>query len=633
MDFVADKNKIISYAPSIGLNSVDNRLVYQKMSKLIQRFKYLSIREAQGAQIIKNMTGREAEVVTDPTLLLSADHWNQISLDLDENTDPYMIVYMLGQEEKHWLEVYRIAEDLHLTTKVIPVFEDDFDRQGCIIDSVGPLDFLSLFKNASYVCTDSFHGTIFSLLFHKQFSVFERFSQTDKINQNSRINNLLNITGTTDRLIPYGESYRKTRAMDYEAIDTSLNQWKQKSKQYLSEALDGVAHGQKLHIPNHVLSDHSLCCGCGVCANNCPKKAITIEMNKAGFFQATVDDQECINCGKCKTVCQFESSLSGINMKDGKYYSYKDSDQQVLQSSSSGGAAYRLASNLLEAGYAIVGCTFDVTDQKAKHVLIENKEELYKLQGSKYMQSSFSQIVPVITNYHNPVAIFGTPCQIAAARQLFSNRDDLVYIDLICHGVPTYNLFKKYKKYLAERYGSKTDKINISFRYKPKGWRTIHTFTTDGLTETCFNQKEDLYFRMFESMNCYSPACYDCKWRDRTLADLRLGDFWGPLFEHDSTGVSIIGCMTQKGSELLSELQNNNPGRLELQSSDNYLKYQQTKNEVKPLFYEELIERLGDNKTKLPFIVEKYAEPFEQNNVERSAWERRMHIMRLMIHK
>ena len=235
------------------------------------------------------------------------------------------------------------------------------------------------------------------------------------------------------------------------------------------------------------------------------------------------------------------------------------------------------------------------------------------------------------------VLFCGTSCQVKALYSFLDlrkiRRDNLFTIDLICHGVPTYNLFKKYKEYLTERYGRKTENIHICFRYKPKGWRVIHIFTSDGEIETCFDQKEDLYFRMFESMNCYSPACYDCKWRDKSVADLRLGDFWGPLFEHDNTGVSIIGCMTQKGSKLLTELQNKSWGKLERQSSDNYLKYQQIKNKVKPLFYEELLKRLGDKKTKLSFVVEKYAEPFEQKKVERNARERRMHIIRLMIRK
>ena len=631
LDFVADTNKTISYAPSIGLPKVEDKLVYKHMAELIERIKYLSIREEKGAQIIKAMTGRKAEVVTDPTLLVSPEQWANICDEVDTDSDSYMIVYMLGCEETHWQEVYQIAEEKNLSVRVIPVFERDLERQGCITYPVGPLEFLSLFKNASYVCTDSFHGTIFSILFHRQFSVFGRFSDEDKINQNSRIYNILDATETRDRLIPYGKPYTETTDTDFERVDSLCNRWIKRSKQFLSDSLDGVMLGHRREIMSHVLSDHSLCCGCGACSFTCPRNAITIEMNSAGFYQAIVDNDQCINCGKCKTVCQFETCLPGVEMKDGDYYSYKDLDESVLQSSSSGGAAYRLATLLMDAGYAIAGCTYDVKIQKARHILIEKKEDLHRLQGSKYMQSSFSQIVPLIAASDLPVAIFGTPCQIAAARMLFADRQDFVYIDLICHGVPTYNLFKKYKKYLAENYGSKPENLNICYRYKPKRWRVRHTFTSDGKVETCFSQKEDLYFRMFESMNCYSPACYDCKWRDRTAADLRIGDFWGPLFEKDNTGVSIVGCFTEKGAKLLSELQGNSKGKLELQSSENYLKYQQTKNGVKPLFYAELMERLSDNKTKLPFIVEKYAEPFERGAVVRSTKERRMHILRLML--
>ncbi len=630
LDFVIDTNKLISYAPSIGLTKIKDKYVYGQMRDLIKRIKYLSVREESGAQLIKDMTDRDASIVVDPTLLIPTDFWRQICRE-NNNHGAYLIVYMLGREEAHWKEIYYIAKKKKLEVKVIPVYEQDLDREGCITNSIGPVEFLSLFENAKYVCTDSFHGTVFSLLFHKAFSVFERFSKDDEINQNSRIYNLLKKTGTFNRLIRNSAHYIDCPEIDYSIVDSLLNQWIINSKLFLDDSLDGATHKQLLNTTNHVLSNHSLCCGCGACAHVCPQKAITIGINESGFYHAIINDSICINCGKCKTVCQYETHIFSTYMSSGCYYSYKDKDTSVLLSSSSGGAAYRIALSLMSTGYSIAGCTFDVQLQRAKHILIEKKDELYKLQGSKYMQSAFSQVLPLISDSSKPVAIFGTPCQIAAAKKIFSERKDFVYVDLICHGVPTYNLLVKYKEYLSEQYGSNPSRVNICNRYKPKGWRVIHTFTSDGDIETCFSQKEDLYFRVFESMNCYSRACYDCMWRDKTSADLRIGDFWGPIFEKDTTGVSIIGCMTERGERVLNAIRQENKGILEPQTSENYFCYQQTKNYAKPLFYDEVMRRFSDQKTKLPFIVEKYVEPFEQQVIRRDKKERRKHTLRLLL--
>lgn len=632
LDFVADPAKLIAYAPSIGLMTVKDRFVYQQMRDLIQRFQHLSVREQNGAEIIERMTGKKAKVVADPTLLLERSEWAIESKDgFADNSEPYLLAYFLGKEEEHIEEASRIAQAKGLRFRMIPHFEVDYSREGAFGRAVGPREFLSLFKNAAYVCTDSFHGLLFSMQFEKQFSAFERFNKADPLNQNSRIYNILKITGTEHRMIEYHGIYHEEKPVDYSVVNKAIQNLRQESLTYIADSLRLVENSEKKIIPNHVLADHSLCCGCGACANICPKSAIVVQRNSDGFYQACIDENLCIGCGRCRSVCQFETDVSGMQMCESKIYAYKDSDSQVLLNSSSGGFSYRLATELIKCGYSVLGCTFNTKEQGAKHILIDDIHDVTKMQGSKYMQNSFADAYKQVDQCDKPIAVFGTPCQIAAMKLYNEKRKDILYIDLICHGVPTYHLYKKYKDYICDKYGLDRERYFLSTRYKPKGWREIHIYTTDGEKSTCFSQHEDLYFQLFETTSCYCNSCYDCKWRDSSAADIRIGDFWGPRFENDKTGVNIVACMTSKGHEALDLLRTHKCGILDEYPIDDYMKYQQTYNEPRPLIHDELIACLADEKTSLPFIEEKYSMPFTRNRKQMNKPQRALRVLKLMI--
>ncbi|MBR5605478.1 MAG: polysaccharide pyruvyl transferase family protein, partial [Verrucomicrobia bacterium] len=398
LDFVFDPGKMIAYAPSMGLMTVKDRFVLREMSNLIGRFQHLSLRETQGARIVEQITGKKAEVVADPTLLLDSTCWARKSnTNFQENTEPYLLAYFLGKEEAHIEEASRIAREKGLCFKMIPHFEIDYKREGVIEKAVGPREFISLFKNSSYVCTDSFHGLLFSIQFEKDFSIFERFSQNDPLNQNSRIYNILKLTHTEQRLIPFHGKYQEKGLVDYESVSTIISGLRRKSEQYLVDSLADVQCSKREIPANHILSYHSLCCGCGACSNICHKSAIRIDRDTNGFYRATVDENLCIECGRCRSICQFENSETGSQMAESSIYSYKDNEPEVLLKSSSGGFSFRLATELIRSGYSVLGCTFDVTEQTAKHILIDDVSDVQKIQGSKYIQSKFSDAYKLIS--------------------------------------------------------------------------------------------------------------------------------------------------------------------------------------------------------------------------------------------
>lgn len=242
LDFVYDDSKKIAYAPSIGRPKIDDKRVGQEVARLCSSFAYLSTREESGSKIIHDLTGRDVKTVLDPTLLLYEDDWDKL---LDQKCElpasPYLIAYMLGRSESHWKETYDIAEKLNLDAKIIPVFQNDIERKGCITYPIGPAEFLALIQNAAYVCTDSFHGMAFSVNFGKQFTVFERFKNHNSFNQNSRIYNLADKLNLSDRICRKAADIKMMDVkIDYERVNEARKALVNDSVDYLKTALDAV---------------------------------------------------------------------------------------------------------------------------------------------------------------------------------------------------------------------------------------------------------------------------------------------------------------------------------------------------------------------------------------------------------
>ncbi len=239
LDFVSENSKKIAYAPSVGLPKIENEEIKKEMARLCSTFAHLSSREESGSKIIHDITGREVETVLDPTLLLSKDEWNNFkSTDINISNFPYLLVYMLGQNKKQWKMIHKTASKLGLEIRVIPVFRKDFMRKGCIKYPVGPAEFLSLISSASFVCTDSFHGMVFSVNYGKQFAVFERFLPDDPINQNSRIYNLAEKLDLKNRILAKDSNINIISSdIDYDRVHFKLNSLIKESLKYLRESL------------------------------------------------------------------------------------------------------------------------------------------------------------------------------------------------------------------------------------------------------------------------------------------------------------------------------------------------------------------------------------------------------------
>lgn len=237
LDFVPDEIPKISYAASIGLNEIPCDLV-ETYKRLLTRFRAISVREKTGSALLEQACGIKSEVVLDPTLLINVECWKKIERKIKRN-DKYIFCYFLNKNHKYKVAVQSYAK--RTSTEVIGCSSNPEDKDWMTVlgANAGPREFLWLIHHADTVFTDSYHGTIFSLLYHKKFITFERFESTDRICQNSRIYQLADFFEISQRII---RITKDTEILidnyDYSIFEQRLKGLREKSKNYLQKALE-----------------------------------------------------------------------------------------------------------------------------------------------------------------------------------------------------------------------------------------------------------------------------------------------------------------------------------------------------------------------------------------------------------
>lgn len=624
LTFVENTSKIIAYAPSFGSAQVVNPEVKKRMGAHIGRFHHLSVREKQGAELIEVLTGQKPTVVVDPTLLLSGKQWETYGETgaREQLKGKYILCYFLGEEKRYRPFVRRLKKRTGLPVYIVPVTRKQKKSAEAVPFEVGPGEFVSLVQQAAYVCTDSFHGMAFSINFQVPFTVFKRFGDKSSRNQNSRIFSLLEMLGLENRLMASGkaEAQKAVLSVDFSESQERLEVWRQASMQYLKGALQAAFAVEKGREQKQELTGAfkitDKCCGCGACTSVCPQKAVTIVRGKEGFQQYHIASDMCVQCGLCRQVCPMSGVEAPSLEKAENLYAVKSLDEETLAHSSSGGVGYELAALLHKKGYAACGCAYVPEERAAKHIWIsaEEDEKLHLLQGSKYIQSHCEEAMNELTARaaEGAIAFFGTPCQCAAADKLLRRkglRERVVIVDLICHGVPTAFLWEKYLAEKNREYGTGLHP-QVCFREKGKGWRQ-RSIKVQGEQGNCVHgEKEDDFYTFFRSGYCRMQACLDCPYRQRSAADIRMGDYWGSRFAKDREGVSMILANTARGEELIALLRK--CCQVERMALEEYWTVQYPYNPAYPLERDKLLEDLSREHTSLKDLRKRYCASFEQ---------------------
>ncbi len=304
------------------------------------------------------------------------------------------------------------------------------------------------------------------------------------------------------------------------------------------------------------------CTGCGLCAVKCPKDAISMQYDREGFYVPVVNAEACIDCGICLKICPTTDAASPLyHQEERTYFCGTISDQDMLIKSSSGGVFGVLAEYIRKENGCVCGCVYD-ENMEPVHVLTDNRAQIEKMYGSKYVQSRSYQCFAEIKqklDEGNKVLFTGTACQIAAIRlYLGKEYEHLFCVEILCHGVPSPKLFGLYVKYLEKKLHGKIE--NIQFRNKEKdGWGSEHK-TCVIYTDKKGNVKKyrpllPAYFSAFFYGVNLRESCYGCRFaQSERVADLTIGDFWGSWSKYHKRfdeGISVIGVNSEKGKQLL----------------------------------------------------------------------------------
>lgn len=301
------------------------------------------------------------------------------------------------------------------------------------------------------------------------------------------------------------------------------------------------------------------CNGCSACASICPTKCITMLKDAEGFLYPSVSESECIGCSLCEKACEKASATP--TDKDTAAFAVRAKEDEVRRESSSGGIFSLLAQSTLDKGGAVFGASL-CSDMKVRHVCVERMEDIPLLRGSKYVQSeigdSYKRAKDILSEGRE-VLFSGTPCQVGG---LFSflgrGYDNLLCVDIVCHGVPSPYAWEKYLEMREEK--ARATAVGASFRDKSAGWRdfSMRVDFSDGKSYVG-SHRDDEYMKAFLSNLSLRPSCYNCRFKGVSrAADMTLADFWGvdkvlPEAD-DANGVSLVLAHSEKARRILDSI-------------------------------------------------------------------------------
>lgn len=318
-----------------------------------------------------------------------------------------------------------------------------------------------------------------------------------------------------------------------------------------------------MDLVNILKNNNKYCSGCGACMNVCPCGAIQMKSDKWGFLYPSVDSDKCVSCNLCTKSCPKINSDSN-NMAEPECYAAAASDD-IRKVSSSGGIFTLLAKYVLSKNGVVCGATMGES-YDVKHILITSLEELPLLQKSKYVQSNtgfiYKQAIDALRD-QKMVLFSGTPCQVAAMNAVFKaysnkwgdlNADNLLLVDILCHGVPSSQMLKDY---ISENF-DESRLTGIDFRSKINGWRAdqITVFWNDG-TSDVIEWHNSAYEEGFQRNICLRDGCNECEFCGiQRQGDITIGDFWQvEKYDkdlNDKLGTSVVLINNTKGEEIFN---------------------------------------------------------------------------------
>ena len=308
------------------------------------------------------------------------------------------------------------------------------------------------------------------------------------------------------------------------------------------------------------------CCGCRACGDICPHKCISFVTDEEGFYYPSIDDSICVGCGLCSQMCPALQLKLSSEHPIATYAAYA-LDNEKHRAGSSGGLFGIIAASVIERGGKVWGAAFD-DNLKLHHCAASNRQELTPLMKSKYIQSDTTGVYKTIKqDLQNRITTLfvGTPCQCNALKNYIgSNDENLIVVDLICHGVPSQDMFDKSIRWFEQK--NSCTVTGFQFRYKEKRNRSSHIYKIDYIERKGVKSGIGLYYDFphyygFSKYITLRPSCYTCQWASpQRCSDITIADFWEieKIRPHldSKNGVSMVLVNTNAGKVIIENIKN-----------------------------------------------------------------------------
>lgn len=555
-----------SYAVSLGVNTISADQG-RMLANFINDFTAVSLRERSGETCLHVYINKKTRVDIDPTLLFDGSFWSQKCQHYAAKDEKYIFVYMLRPDEN----TLQAARLLSKKTGMKIYYTGNLainDPGIAFVKDAGVEEFLGLIKHAAYVVTNSFHGTAFSVQFHKKVLSIKLDGTGDRARE------FLEMIGLEHLLIDKKDIDSSVTSIiendiDYSGADVILANKRKDSEAYIVSIVMEAENYKSKHTFKYIdVYRQFNCSGCAACISACPCRAIDMKTGADGFRYASINMKKCVECGKCVKVCPMQSPHEKGKPK--KSYAAVMKDKSEVKKSTSGGIFFTIARNYIGSGGVVYGAAMsnDNGDLSVRHIRAETIDEVNKCRGTKYIQSKTDGIYEKVQEdieKGRKVLFSGTPCQVSALKNyLGRDYDNMLTIDIVCHGVPSQEMFNGFLQEYEKRNAKRV--LSFDFRSKIHGWCCEHVAVTEEDRNIRYYYTYTLsYLYFFLKSFIYRDSCYRCPYAgcERT-SDLTIGDFWGVELTYpellkkkefsDKDGISCVLCCTEKGLQTISSV-------------------------------------------------------------------------------